>query len=153
MVEVCLAGQALAGLIGGRIARHGGVALIVDYGGWRSRGDTLQAVRRHARADPLEAPGEADLTAHVDFEALARAASAAGAAVAGPVPQGVLLERLGIGLRARALAARLAGPALEAHLAAHRRLTHPEEMGSLFRAIALHAPGTPPPPGFDGEAP
>ncbi len=153
VVELGAAAEALAALIGGRIARHGGVALIVDYGGWRSRGDTLQAVRAHAPADPLEAPGEADLTAHVDFEALARAAAGAGAAVAGPVAQGVLLDRLGIAARARVLAARLSGDRLGAHLAALRRLTHPDEMGRLFRAIGLHAPGTPPPPGFDGGAP
>jgi NADH dehydrogenase [ubiquinone] 1 alpha subcomplex assembly factor 7 len=72
LVEVSSAALAVAGEIGARIARDGGVALIVDYGGWRSRGDTFQALRGHAKVDPLEAPGTADLTAHVDFEAVAR---------------------------------------------------------------------------------
>ena len=92
------------------------------------------------------APGDADLTCHVDFEALVEAA--------GPVaytrltPQGVLLERLGITARAQALAQNLTGAALDAHIAAHRRLTHPQEMGSLFKAIALYKDGMPLPPGF-----
>ncbi len=131
--------------IGARIGAHGGAALIVDYGGWGSLGDTLQAVRGHEQVDPLANPGAADLTAHVDFRALARAA---GVPVAGPVDQGVLLERLGATARAQALARGLEGDALESHVAAHRRLTHPAEMGTLFKAIALHPPDTPLPPGF-----
>ncbi len=147
VVEVSPATEAIAADLGTRIAREGGVALIVDYGGWRSLGDTLQALRQHAPVDPLDGPGTADLTAHVDFEALARAAHPASASAM--VPQGVLLERLGITARAQALAQGLGGDVLESHIAAHRRLTHPDEMGTLFKAIALHQPGTPPPPGFD----
>jgi SAM-dependent MidA family methyltransferase len=147
IVEVCPAAAGIAAEIGRRIAAHGGAALVVDYGGWRSRGDTLQAVKDHARDDPLAHPGEADLTAHVDFEALARAA--APAAASGPVPQGVLLRRLGIDMRAERLAAGLAGEALEQHRAAHRRLTHPEEMGRVFQTLAIHRAGEPAPPGFE----
>ena len=145
VVEICPAAAPIMAEIASRIARHGGVALIVDYGGWRSRGDTFQALRHHAFADPLAAPGEADLTAHVDFEALAQAAAPCAGAC---VTQGALLAALGIAARSAALAARLTGPALESHLAATRRLTDPSEMGTLFKALALHAPGTPPPPGF-----
>ena len=148
MVETCAPAAAVAEAVAARIARHGGAALFIDYGGWRSRGDTLQALRRHRPEHPLAHPGEADLTAHVDFEPLVRAARRAGAAASGPVPQGVLLERLGITPRAQALARNLAGSALENHVAAHRRLTHPDEMGSLFRALALHPADCPPPPGF-----
>ncbi|MGR3593812.1 MAG: class I SAM-dependent methyltransferase [Limimaricola soesokkakensis] len=147
MVEQSPALPALTGEIGDRIARHGGAALIVDYGGRGRTGDSFQAVRDHEKVDPLAAPGEADLTAHVDFEALARAA--APAACAGPVPQGVFLERLGITARAQALAAKLEGTALDAHVAAHRRLTHPEEMGDLFKVAALHPCNAPPPPGIE----
>lgn len=146
IVETCAPAQAIVAGLAARIERSGGAALLIDYGDWRSRGDTLQALRRHAFADPLADPGKADLTAHVDFEALAEAA--APCAVAGPVPQGVLLERLGITARARALAGRMTGAALTAHVAAHRRLTHPAEMGQLFKALALHPRGAPPPPGF-----
>ena len=145
LVELRAAADPIIAELGARIGAHGGAALIVDYGDWGSRGDTLQAVRGHAPQDPLAAPGEADLTAHVDFRALARAASVP---VAGPVGQGLLLERLGATERARALARGLAGEALESHVAAHRRLTHPGEMGTLFKAIALHPPDTAPPPGF-----
>jgi len=146
IVEVCPSAAPIAAEIGRRIAAHGGAALIVDYGGWRSRGDTLQAVKGHAWDDPLAHPGEADLTAHVDFEALAL--SAAPAAVAGPVPQGDLLRRLGIDARAERLAAGLAGAALDRHRAAHRRLTHPAEMGRVFQSLAIHPADAPAPPGF-----
>jgi SAM-dependent MidA family methyltransferase len=149
MVETCPALPAAVAAVARRVAR-GGAALWIDYGHWRSRGDTLQALRAHTPADPLEAPGEADLTAHVDFEAVALAARAVtGVSVTGMTAQGVWLERLGIGARARALARGLTGPALEAHVAAHRRLTHPAEMGDLFKVIALHPAGSPPPAGLD----
>ncbi len=120
----------------------------MDYGDWQSLGDTLQALSAHERADPLADPGNADLTAHVDFAAIARAAETAGAAHSRLTPQGVFLERLGITERARALAQGLSGPALEAHIAAHRRLTHPEEMGNLFKIMSLHPPESAPPPGL-----
>jgi SAM-dependent MidA family methyltransferase len=147
IVETCAPGQAIAAEIGAQIEAQGGAALIVDYGGWRSLGDTFQAVRGHAAADPLEAPGEADLTAHVDFEALARAASPA--AHAQLVPQGTLLRRLGIEARTEALARKLDGPARESHMAAFRRLTDPAEMGTVFKVLALHPSTTAPPPGTD----
>ena len=137
----------VAAALGARIASEGGVALIVDYGDWRSKGDTFQAVRHHAPVDPFETPGEADLTAHVDFEALDRAARPARATAM--IPQGVFLERLGITARAQALARTLSGETLQSHVAAHRRLTHPDEMGTLFKIMALYQTGTPTPPGFD----
>lgn len=147
VVEICPAAPGIAREIAGRIARHGGAALIVDYGGWHGTGDTLQALAAHRFADPLAAPGAADLTAHVDFEPIAQAARAAGAAVAPLTAQGAFLARLGIAGRAAALARGLKGDALAAHEAAHRRLTAPEEMGTLFKVLALHPRGLPP-PGF-----
>ena len=147
IVEHCPAAQPVAAEIGRRIAADGGVALIVDYGDWRSLGDTLQAVRAHEVASPFETPGSADLTAHVDFEALATAASPAISSRL--TPQGVFLERLGITTRAQALARSLGGPELESHIAAHRRLTHPDEMGTLFKAMAIIDRDSPLPPGFD----
>ncbi len=147
IVEVCPAAAAIAASIGARIASRGGAAILVDYGGWRSRGDTLQAVRGHAFADPLADPGQADLTAHVDFAALAAAARPA--APSRLTPQGVLLDRLGIGQRAARLALRLSGTALDTHLAAHRRLTDPDQMGTVFQVLALYPQGGPVPPGFD----
>ncbi|MGY6410425.1 MAG: class I SAM-dependent methyltransferase [Alkalilacustris sp.] len=149
VVELCPAAPGIVQAVAGRIARHGGAALLIDYGGWRSRGDTLQALHQGAPDDPLAHPGQADLTAHVDFEPLATAARAAGAAAAGPVGQGVLLRRLGIDARAERLAQRLTGEALLTHRAAHRRLTDPSEMGTLFQALAIHPPAQAPPPGFD----
>ncbi len=146
VVETCPAAPAIIASIATRIAAHGGAAIIVDYGGWRSKGDTLQALRAHNPEHALATPGQADLTAHVDFEALA---------LATPLPrsgltaQGTLLQRLGIDQRAARLAAGMAGTTLENHRAALHRLTGPAEMGSLFQALAFHAPGTPLPPGFN----
>jgi SAM-dependent MidA family methyltransferase len=125
------------------IVRHGGLALFIDYGGWRSQGDTLQALRQHAYDDPLAHPGGADLTAHVDFEPLAALAPAHAYDT-----QGNVLRRLGMEMRAERLAKSLTGAALESHLAALHRLTDPQEMGSLFKVLALTRAGAPLPPGF-----
>lgn len=149
LIETCAHGTAIIDALARRIAGQGGMALIIDYGGWHSDGDTFQAVRGHRPVDPFAEPGRADLTAHVDFEALARAALIAGCAATQLTNQGVFLERLGITPRAQSLAKGLAGDALDAHVAAHRRLTHPDEMGSLFKVLGLY-PGTEsPPPGLD----
>ncbi len=154
VVELCPALPAVLDALGRRLAAQGGCALVVDYGGWRSRGDTVQAVRGHAPADPLDAPGAADLTAHVDFEAVVRAARAAGAEAWGPEPQGEWLMRLGLAQRAEALARALPGGETRAnHLDAVHRLTDAARMGTVFKALAITAPGAPPPPGFAGPAP
>ena len=146
VVELCPAVPEIAGVIRARIGAHGGVAIVIDYGGWRSKGDTLQSLRQHVPVHPLAHPGEADLTAHVDFEALALAF---GPPHTGLTDQGTLLRRLGMDQRMARLAGGLTGMALDSHLAAHRRLTDPAEMGSLFKAIAFHPSGTAAPQGFD----
>ncbi len=150
VVEVCPAAGAVAAEIGARLAAAPGAALIVDYGyAGPAVGDTLQALKRHAGVDPLAEPGEADLTAHVDFTALAESARAAGAAVHGPVTQGDLLERLGLSLRAQALK-RLASPAQAGDIdAAANRLAGEQQMGRLFKAVAMTSPGAPVPAGFE----
>jgi SAM-dependent MidA family methyltransferase len=132
-----------------RLAAEGGAALILDYGTSTSLpGDTLQALRHGRPADPLAAPGEADLTALVDFQAVAQAATAAGAAAWGPLPQGTFLNRLGLAARTRHLAA--ANPGREAALRdAAARLSAPERMGELFKALAITQPGHAAPPGFE----
>ncbi len=145
-VEICPSAPAISEAIARRIASCGGLALIIDYGGWRSLGDTFQALRGHQPEDPLASPGLADLTAHVDFEPLAQAAKAAGGATS-YTEQGPFLERLGISPRAERLARNLSGAQRESHLAAHRRLTRAEEMGHLFKVLAIH-PAFAPPPGF-----
>ena len=142
MIETSGAARAVAVTIGERIASRGGVALIFDYGQDGSLGDTFQAVRGHETESPLARPGEADLTAHVDFGALADAAPCASSVV---TPQGVWLERLGITERARTLARGLEGNALDTHVTAHRRLTHPDEMGHLFKVMSFHDESGPPP--------
>ncbi|MGY6548787.1 MAG: class I SAM-dependent methyltransferase [Roseinatronobacter sp.] len=138
LVETCAPAQPIMAAIAARITARGGAAVIIDYGDWRARGDTFQALRAQAPDDPLAHPGAADLTAHVDFEALARAAHPLRAHPL--TPQGVFLERLGITARAQSLAKTLRGDALETHIAAHRRLTHPQEMGHLFKVLALTGP-------------
>lgn len=148
VVEWCPAAAPIAASIAGRIARHGGAALVVDYGGWHGTGDTVQALRGHAFVPVLSTPGQADITAHVDFEPLARAATAAGARTHGPLGQGALLDRLGIGARAERLAQGLTGAQAQGLIAATRRLTHPDEMGTLFKALAILPALSPPPAGF-----
>ncbi|MCP5085337.1 MAG: class I SAM-dependent methyltransferase [Rhodobacteraceae bacterium] len=147
-VEIRAAANALMAALAVQIGAAGGCLIVVDYGEAGSCGDTLQAVRKHQKVDPLADPGVADLTAHVDFAALATAA-APFTQCSGLTDQGVLLERLGISQRAQALAKKLQGEALEIHISAHRRLTHGEEMGKLFKALALTPQGAAHPPGFD----
>jgi SAM-dependent MidA family methyltransferase len=131
-----------------RLARQGGAALIVDYGHERSgTGDTLQAVSAHAYADPWVEPGSRDLTAHVDFEALAEAARAEGVRVLGPVGQGDWLSSLGIEARAAALT-RAAPERAQEIAEARERLVSPDQMGRLFKAMALVGSGWPDPEGF-----
>lgn len=144
IVETCSPATAIIQVIGHRIETHGGAALVIDYGDWRSLGDTLQALRSHQPVDPLDAPGEADLTTHVDFEALAQTASCAYSRL---TPQGVFLDRLGISQRAQALAKNMSEPALDAHAAAFHRLTDAQEMGTLFKVMALYPSSANPPPG------
>lgn len=143
IVEICPQAAPILAQILPRMARQG-LALIIDYGDWRSRGDTFQALRAHQKVDPLAAPGEADLTAHVDFEALARAAAPL---AHGYTTQGALLQALGIAQRSARLAQNLSGAALQSHLAATHRLTAPTEMGTLFKVLALYPADLPPPPG------
>jgi len=149
LVETCTPANAVVTALGQRIATHGGGALIVDYGDWRSLGDTLQALQEHRTAGILNDPGQADLTAHVDFEALALAASAIGCAHSRLTTQGIFLERLGIAARAQALAKGQSGEALNTIVSAHRRLTHASEMGNLFKVLGLFPAQAPPPPGLD----
>jgi SAM-dependent MidA family methyltransferase len=135
-----------------RVVRDGGAALIVDYGQAQSYvGDTLQAVSNHAFTDPLNAPGTADLTSHVDFQALADTAESMGAAVQGPVAQGIFLRRLGIDARTAALRNTAARDKLAELEAAYTRLTGggPSGMGELFKAMAVTHPKVGPVPGLE----
>jgi SAM-dependent MidA family methyltransferase len=131
-----------------RLVRLGGAALVIDYGHARSApGDTLQAVRDHRFAPVLDDPGEHDLTAHVGFQRVAEVTREAGAFVAGPAEQGAWLERLGIQARARALAN--AAPTRAGEIeAARARLCRPDQMGSLFKVLAIHSPEWPSPAGL-----
>jgi SAM-dependent MidA family methyltransferase len=128
---------------------HGGAALVIDYGYIETQvGETLQGVRRHSYADPLVDPGEVDLTAHVDFAALAHAGRASGVNVNGPLPQGEFLRRLGIAQRATRLKAD-ATPQQAADIdSALARLTAPDQMGELFKVLALADPKLGVLPGF-----
>lgn len=149
IAEVSPPSLTLAAAIADRVAAGGGAALIVDYGPAASApGDSLQAVHNHRPVDPLAAPGEADITAHVDFAALARAAREAGAAVHGPVPQGRFLSSLGLETRADALLRQASGDQAQSIRAAVRRLLGADEMGTLFKALVITTPSLPVPPGF-----
>ena len=148
VAEFAPAAVAYAQEIAGIIAAHGGAALIVDYGyeapGF---GETLQAVANQEFTGVLADPGESDLSAHVDFTALARAARMGGASVHGPVSQCNFLAELGLGPRAERL---IVSNPLQAHCIATAidRLVNPKDMGTLFKALAIAPKNVPPPPGF-----
>lgn len=146
--ETSPAGLAIAEALAHRIARQGGAALVIDYGHEDyDAGDTLQALNAHAYADVFSNPGANDLTAHVDFTALTQAAITGGAHTHGPVSQGFFLGSMGIAARAAALA-RHHPDRIDELGAAHQRLTSEEEMGSLFRVMAMAHPRWPKPAGF-----
>jgi len=152
--ELAEAACAVTAQLAARLAAQGGALLTLDYGpAGPGFGDSLQAMRAHAAADPLAEPGSVDITAHVPFAQLAAAGRAAGAAAHGPLPMGLFLQRLGLPQRAAILAraAHLAGHAAEAASiqAGAERLTAPESMGRLFKALCLCHPALPIPAGFE----
>ncbi len=150
VMELCEPARATAGHVARRVARDGGAALFLDYGPAESApGDSLQALRDGRSASPLGEPGTADLTAHVDFAALARVAQSAGAAVHGPVPQGVFLTRLGLFQRTGRLAQTQPPGRAAALVQAAQRLAEPDRMGRLFKAMAVCHAGLACPAGFE----
>ena len=123
-----------------RVRNQDGAALIIDYGHMRSdAGDTFQAIARHSFTDPLENPGQADVTAHVDFQALARAAEDLGARAHGPVTQGDFLKRLGIETRAVSLMSKATNEVSADISGAMKRLIGSGRggMGSMFKVLAI----------------
>ena len=143
---------AICGHLAARLAGQGGAMLAIDYGHGGapadSAPDTLQAVHRGERVSPFLHPGEHDLTAHVDFAALAQVAATRGLAVHGPVAQGAFLGALGIAARAEALKAGKDSATAASITAALLRLTAPQQMGAIFQAMALTARHWPAPAGF-----
>ncbi|HTV89136.1 MAG TPA: SAM-dependent methyltransferase, partial [Stellaceae bacterium] len=149
IVEICPAAVALAAALGDRLARQPGLALFIDYGDVAGRtGPTLAAVRRHERAAVLDDPGGCDLSAHVDFALFAAAARGAGAAVHGPTTQREFLLALGGVQRLAGLAAQATPEQRRRLQSGFQRLIAPEQMGTLFKALALISPGLPVPAGF-----
>lgn len=148
IIETSPASVAIARALANRVVTQGGTALIIDYGyEGPAIGETLQAVKGHDFANPFENPGDHDLSAHVDFATLAAIVALANGRVAGPVLQGQWLEQLGIGARAQALIRTHPDRAAEIE-AARARLTHPDAMGSIFRAMAITGKAWPDPAGF-----
>jgi SAM-dependent MidA family methyltransferase len=142
--------------IASRVRDQEGAALVIDYGHLRSdAGDTFQAIARHSFADPLKNPGEADVTAHVDFQALVRATEDLGARVHGPVPQGDFLKRLGIETRAVSLMAKASHEVSEDVAGALKRLIGggSSGMGQMFKVLGISEPNLTTLAGFADEAP
>jgi NADH dehydrogenase [ubiquinone] 1 alpha subcomplex assembly factor 7 len=149
VVELSPAREHAVRQIARHLVDHGGVALLIDYGHERSApGDTFQAMRGHCFSPVLDHPGEQDLTTHVDFQIVAEAARDVGAEVTPLVGQGEWLERLGIDARAASLARSNPDRALQIE-SAMTRLAAPDQMGQLFKVIAIHAPDWPAPAGFE----
>lgn len=142
VLEQSVAVTQVATEIGRLCAERPAIALFIDYGHTTSSiGETLQAVKQHKYYPVLDTPGEADLTAHVDFAAIAQAARAAGASIHGPVEQGLWLKRLGIEVRQAQLAEGKTESERSAIRSSINRLINPEHMGTLFKAIAFTPPG------------
>ncbi|MBI2717503.1 MAG: SAM-dependent methyltransferase [Rhizobiales bacterium] len=142
VMEVSSARTEIAGTIGRRLIEHSGAALIIDYGHLQSApGDTLQALRRHTFVPVTEAPGECDITSHVDFEALGKALAAAGAKVAPAFSQRSFLLAMGLEARTAALAAKADAATRERLQRAKTRLADEAEMGNLFKVLAATSPG------------
>jgi len=153
VIETSPAAAAVMFEVAGRLANQGGAALFIDYGHDDGRsGSSLQAVRGHQKVDPFTTPGEADLSAHVDFAAMAQIAQSRGARWLGTARQGDFLRALGIDARAEALAG-FAPQHRDALMAAKDRLTGPASMGSLFKVMGLIAPDWPDGAGFAPAAP
>jgi NADH dehydrogenase [ubiquinone] 1 alpha subcomplex assembly factor 7 len=151
ILEFCPGAGSIIDEVARRLVLQGGAALFIDYGHDTPRdGSTLQAVRSHQKVDPFTAPGEADLTAHVDFAALAPLAEARGCKWLGTVAQGRWLREMGIDARAAALAAAAPGRAAAIY-AAKDRLIGEDQMGELFKVMGLAAPGWPDGAGFDSR--
>lgn len=151
VIEVSPAQEAFGHALGTRVAGDRGCALLIDYGRERAEpGDTFQALKAHRKVDPLACPGEADLTIHADFPAVRAAAREAGAEVTPILGQGAFLRALGIEQRASAL--QRARPERSEVIARQlARLTAPDQMGTLFKAMAVHTPGLSV-PGFEAAA-
>jgi NADH dehydrogenase [ubiquinone] 1 alpha subcomplex assembly factor 7 len=154
VLELCPAAAALAASLADRLRNRPGAALFIDYGyaEW-TPGSTLAAIGEHRAAGALDAPGTADLSAHVDFAVFAAALRDGGATLYGPVPQGDFLKALGAETRLAALL-RHAAPTQRASLETGlRRLIDPSEMGTLFKVLAATSPGLLAPAGFaQGDA-
>lgn len=150
IIEVAPAREAFVAMLAARLADQSGAALLVDYAKPGPLGDTFQAVRGHRPADPLEHPGEADLTSRVELAPLAAAARREGASAWGPLAQGTFLERLGIRLRLARLSERASPAQAEALVSGVERLVAPDAMGELFQVLALAGGGLRP-PGFAME--
>jgi NADH dehydrogenase [ubiquinone] 1 alpha subcomplex assembly factor 7 len=148
IIETCPGAAAAVQAVAQRLAVQGGAALFIDYGyAVPAFGSSLQAVRAHGRVDPLVDPGEADLTALVDFAGMAEVAQVAGARWLGTVEQGAFLGALGIAARAEALM-RVAPDRAGAAAAALERLTGGDQMGRLFKVMGLVSPDWPDGVGF-----
>ncbi len=152
IVEFSPVRDAVAREIGRRITTHMGAALIIDYGHMHSAaGDTLQAIRKHQFADVLAQPGEADVTSHVDFEALTGAVTADGAKPYGPVMQGDFLIKMGLKEREEMLRARADARQRIRLAKGAQRLVSGNQMGQLFKVLAVTHPDMPKPAPFNVE--
>lgn len=148
LIETSPAAAAILSDLADRIAGQGGAGLVIDYGAKElAAGSTLQAIAAHQKVDPLALPGEADLTAHVDFSSLAQVAQRQGLRVLGITTQGEWLSALGLAQRAQALTQ--SAPDQAATIARQcARLAGPDQMGELFKVLGIAARDWPQGAGF-----
>jgi NADH dehydrogenase [ubiquinone] 1 alpha subcomplex assembly factor 7 len=143
--ESSMASVVIAEQLGSHLQSHGGAALIIDYGHVKTAaGDTLQALKAHQFCNVLDHVGEADITAHVDFEALGHAFEAGGARAITPLTQGQFLNTMGLQMRVEKLSAKLQGDAKAEFRSAVERIAGDDQMGHLFKVLAVKQKGLPP---------
>lgn len=131
-----------------RLLKQKGVFLFIDYGYAEGGGESLQALFEKEPSHPLSHIGKSDLTCHINFGRLKEIALFHGLSVLGPLPQGKFLEN--IGLRVRIEMLKHQNPSEKAKLEiGATRLTHPQQMGTLFKVMAIFPPSSPIPLGFE----
>ncbi len=149
VMESCAVAKQIMHTLATHIKTHGGAAIIIDYG-YLGEGhkDTLQAVKNHLFHPVLQEPGQADITAHVDFTSLMEVAADAGAGVHGLVEQGKFLTRLGAEMRAHKLLQSATEDQATQIISGLKRLIDPAQMGDLFKVMAVTADKQMVPAGF-----
>jgi NADH dehydrogenase [ubiquinone] 1 alpha subcomplex assembly factor 7 len=150
--EICPSAISTIRNISQHLKENGGAALFIDYGYFENPlVNSFQAVKEHEYHDVLKDPGQADLTAHVDFSTLKNSATESGITTHKIIGQGQFLQAMGIDIRASMILKNATFEQKKDIISATERLTDNKQMGELFKCLAITHPELPAPPGFESE--